>query len=93
MLPGGTTVSLFSSSRFRPPLARMPMLLARANPMFVGLTMTRTCGHRAIAAGAAVGRSVVDDDSFVRRAGRRRVERLEAPLEIGARVEAHDDDG
>ena len=41
---------------------------------------------------AAVGRLIVDDDDFVRERGSVRVKRLEAPLEIGSRVVADDDD-
>ena len=42
--------------------------------------------------GAAVGRSVVDDDHFVAARGRRVVQRLQAAFEIGAGVERDDDD-
>ena len=41
---------------------------------------------------AAVARLIVDDDDLVGDRGARRVERLEAPLEIGSRVVADDDD-
>src|SRR5439155_1239383 len=46
MAPSGTTVSLFSSSRFAPRLARMPTLLARANPRFEPISIRRTSGRR-----------------------------------------------
>src|SRR5262245_13189798 len=42
---------------------------------------------------AAVARLIVDNDDFVARRGRRRVQRLEATLEVDARVVADDDDG
>ena len=69
-------------------LARMPMLFARAKPRFAPASITRTSGPAARGLGAAVGRSVVDDDDLVRGRRRRGVQRLEAALEIGARVEA-----
>ena len=43
--------------------------------------------------GAAIRRRVVHDDDFVAVRGRRVVQRLQAPLEIGPGVERHDDDG
>ena len=44
--PAGTTVSLLRSRRFVPLLARMPMLVPRANPRLSPVSMTRTPGCR-----------------------------------------------
>src|SRR5579862_2763768 len=51
MAPGGTMVSLFRSSTAAPVVARMTMLLPRANPRFAPVSITRTSGqHRAASA-------------------------------------------
>ena len=51
MAPGGTIVSLLSSRTFVPRLARMPMLLPPANPVFRPASMTWTFAN-ALAASA-----------------------------------------
>ncbi len=44
MAPGGTSVSLFSSSTRSLAVARMPMLFAFENPRFAPTSMASTCG-------------------------------------------------
>ena len=85
--PAGTIVSLFSSSSVAPALARMPMLFARANPRFAPASITRTPGQRRAASALPSVDPLSTTTISCGVGGRRGVQRLEAALEIGPRVE------
>ena len=89
----GTTVSLLSSSRFAPVLARMPTLFARGEAE-VRAGLDHADGRPAPrGVGAAVGRRVVDDDDLVAIAGGgSAASDARQRSRSAARVVAHDDD-